>query len=1296
MSKDKDKTKKIFEFLLEQDSGFSLPNYGVVTSQTRSSSTSTAKGKATNQGKKDVAKTPGVPTDTKKGPLEKTPEETEKRQRNDIEDRSDCGDLSAEDCAEIKRRGRTSSGLAIGRFMIHRDPPQAGKCKVDFESNAIWYFFAGGVMSWTLSPILAPFSRVAAKSVTSIVKSILMPWRAPGDFLRGYRKFVSAAPKAFPKGTKLPAAAVARSTSFLNSILFAPAATATKGLLGSLTNLVGAPMNKVFGKGDVSIIKSTGGAAWGTVKAIKTLGYYACLIAIGYYFYKNSKTANKAANDGTAEKWKVAIQDSIEALVTADLIVEFLGEKGINLDADCSAENLVWGTVWFSLLGVGFGGQAGAAVARLRGNPISSYDDFVKAVNAEKTFQYGAVEKLVAGNFAKNINKGALKGLSSSDQTAYYNLLSAGRSDDALSFATSKLSKGDPAAIAKAQDNLVESLNSTHSKFWDDYRTSALQLRNDAKVQGKAIQRKVNRTKNAIERHLNTKKAALENTTMPRGTFTTLKNSRNIENTLKSTSNSSLAQGLDDFASVQKNLNNQLKTGDIGALDAIAIYERNYLTMLNRVDNQIQSALGSVRGFKNVSSTSTNAANDILMNLKALNQNDEFFETIIKNLGGKQSFANAGKAQDIINSARNSQVRAKSILENQILRSNRKLTTKDLKTLGQELNNFNQKMAQAAGLKSGQLNALEKTYLGIAITAASAAAVYHVMKLREEALDISTWRSCNLARALVWSEFRPWPSRFDYNQEALKRIHQDTRYNSIMTRSIYFEHIYANLPESLLEFLDPGVACKDPAKDAAPLHAHIEKMSELTVNSDEVQDLVLEISDTFADLEVIQTRIWEEWGLPKSSRAGQEERFISKQHQAYFEKWIPIFIKIMIINSNFDNRLIDWIKNPENQKLELICNEKARKASIQREIWSFREADMTRLQDNFRKCFSEEMKKMQEKGRDEAQAQGQEASSSDLSNENIDALARMLVVETGMVPIYSPEACLSVALKRMSSKPNLTAKQIVGPKLGRQGFPVWNDSDKYEKRFNTANEGETAKTFERAVNFVSNYKTISQQNQLINKFGNSTNFVHPNAMRNGKKVPKEIMQRIKGWNSGKWDAKMKSFPMPSWIYNHLITKKKKTFSKEKPYESKDSPWRSAEEIPEFLFVPEGTSVLLTTESYWLKNKKSSSKNEGVRTVMNKNLLKQIVREMLNENYGKGYSAYPYHSEIGMEDEESPDFIQDWKDFEMSVCRDESKETAIKVAKILIKDLELFGDVIDLVGKNQSVATEILKKFRDSE
>jgi len=92
-------------------------------------------------------------------------------------------------------------------------------------------------------------------------------------------------------------------------------------------------------------------------------------------------------------------------------------------------------------------------------------------------------------------------------------------------------------------------------------------------------------------------------------------------------------------------------------------------------------------------------------------------------------------------------------------------------------------------------------------------------------------------------------------------------------------------------------------------------------------------------------------------------------------------------------------------------------------------------------------------------------------------------------------------------------------------------------------------------------------------------------------------------------------------------------------------------------------------------------------------LRKIVKEVLNENTGQGYNWYPYNSHVGDENEPGPDYIQDWKDFELSVVRDESRSTAIELAKILVKDLELFGDVVDLVGKNQSVGTEILKKFR---
>lgn len=96
-------------------------------------------------------------------------------------------------------------------------------------------------------------------------------------------------------------------------------------------------------------------------------------------------------------------------------------------------------------------------------------------------------------------------------------------------------------------------------------------------------------------------------------------------------------------------------------------------------------------------------------------------------------------------------------------------------------------------------------------------------------------------------------------------------------------------------------------------------------------------------------------------------------------------------------------------------------------------------------------------------------------------------------------------------------------------------------------------------------------------------------------------------------------------------------------------------------------------------------------------LTEIVRETIKEYRAlDNYNQYPYHSGIGTDEEPAADFMEDWKDFELSLVRDESRGTAIELAKILVKDLELFGDVVDLVGKNQSVSTEILKKIRNNQ
>jgi hypothetical protein len=99
--------------------------------------------------------------------------------------------------------------------------------------------------------------------------------------------------------------------------------------------------------------------------------------------------------------------------------------------------------------------------------------------------------------------------------------------------------------------------------------------------------------------------------------------------------------------------------------------------------------------------------------------------------------------------------------------------------------------------------------------------------------------------------------------------------------------------------------------------------------------------------------------------------------------------------------------------------------------------------------------------------------------------------------------------------------------------------------------------------------------------------------------------------------------------------------------------------------------------------------------MKKNDLDKLIAEFLNENTGQGYGQYPYHSDSYDEDEPAEDYIEEWKALEIDLVRDETRNTAIAVAKILVKDLELFNDVLDLAGQNQSIGTEILRKLKET-
>ena len=106
------------------------------------------------------------------------------------------------------------------------------------------------------------------------------------------------------------------------------------------------------------------------------------------------------------------------------------------------------------------------------------------------------------------------------------------------------------------------------------------------------------------------------------------------------------------------------------------------------------------------------------------------------------------------------------------------------------------------------------------------------------------------------------------------------------------------------------------------------------------------------------------------------------------------------------------------------------------------------------------------------------------------------------------------------------------------------------------------------------------------------------------------------------------------------------------------------------------------------------KEEGVQE-MKKLDLERLVKEVINENTGQGYAPYPYDSSVNEDEQPLEDFAEEWKALELEVIQDKTRSTAIELAKILVKDLELFNDVLDLTGKNQSVGQEILNYLKQA-
>ena len=98
-------------------------------------------------------------------------------------------------------------------------------------------------------------------------------------------------------------------------------------------------------------------------------------------------------------------------------------------------------------------------------------------------------------------------------------------------------------------------------------------------------------------------------------------------------------------------------------------------------------------------------------------------------------------------------------------------------------------------------------------------------------------------------------------------------------------------------------------------------------------------------------------------------------------------------------------------------------------------------------------------------------------------------------------------------------------------------------------------------------------------------------------------------------------------------------------------------------------------------------------IMNQDDIKKLIKEAFTD---KVYGKYPYSHQTGQENEPAEDYTEDWKRFCLEMVQDTSKQKAVEIAKLLVRDIELFEDVLDLAGQNQSVGSEILRKMQKAE
>lgn len=341
-----------------------------------------------------------------------------------------------------------------------------------------------------------------------------------------------------------------------------------------------------------------------------------------------------------------------------------------------------------------------------------------------------------------------------------------------------------------------------------------------------------------------------------------------------------------------------------------------------------------------------------------------------------------------------------------------------------------------------------------------------------------------------------------------------------------------------------------------------------------------------------------------------------------------------------------------------------------------------------------------------------DGTSTNLDEEEVRALATCIQIETvGGQERYKPEAVAAIAFARQKSSvwgDNLKNVVSGGPQPGKSLGTGWLNVRKYKNAFRRIyRDGPTKKCMRLAR------KYLQDKEGLMAKYNYYDSYIHASSMPKTKTDPNYNSKMVYfDFNSKEAMAAIRNNPGSvgkRYIQRGILRaiRKGKAFFVGRHFMAHDQ--------VNDLKITTGTRREMKNidAKYQLKRRRKAGgtigtnnqeKQEEVKT-MNKKTLRDLVSEVLNENSGTGYAKYPYHSNEYSEQEPDEDYSIEWSSLIEDVCGHKRKnvdgdpntyeDTAVEVAKIFVKDTELFREVLEAAGTNKSLGVEIMRQLKQA-